>query len=74
MLPCPEGGLCAVAQIQLAEDIRDVVLDRALGDEERLADLAVARAARQEAENLALAVGQFVRSWRAEGMRLRRLG
>src|SRR5262245_4746013 len=47
MFARPERRLRAIAQRQLGENVRDVVLDRSLGDVERLTDLAIARAARE---------------------------
>jgi len=41
MFACIEGGLGAVTQAQLGEDIGHMVFDSALGDEESFADLAV---------------------------------
>ena len=46
-----EGGLCPIAHTQFAEDIGDVILGRALGDDERGGDLFVARAGRDEAQD-----------------------
>src|SRR3954471_14285845 len=51
----PGGG-----QIELAEDTRDVALDRALGDEQLLLDRPVGEALGNQAQHLALAVGQLV--------------
>src|SRR5258708_38765986 len=56
----PERRLRPVAQPQLAQYVRGVVLHAAFRDEQRLADLAVALAFRQQAQNLALALGQVV--------------
>ena len=44
-----EGGLGAVTHTELAEDVGDVVLDRALDDDQRGSDLFVAGAGGDEA-------------------------
>src|SRR5512142_3208597 len=75
MLARPERGLCPVAQAQFAQDARYVVLDGAFGDEERLADLAVTRSARELLKDLDFALGQgvFWRESRCELIRSRGL-
>ena len=52
--------LDAVAQVELLEDVRDVRLDGRLADVELLADLGVREAAGDQAEDVALALGQLV--------------
>src|SRR5918998_1427437 len=59
--------LLAAVQVELAQDVADVVLDRLLRDEELLTDLAVAVAPGHVLQHLALALGQRLR-------RARRLG
>src|SRR5215831_5148067 len=51
-------GLRAIGRPQLLHDVLDVDLDRFLGDEEALRDVAVAVAARDVAEHLDLPAGQ----------------
>src|SRR5215210_4876142 len=51
-------GLGAVAHAELAIERGGVLLDGVRGEEEPLGDLAVGRAARDEVEHLALALGQ----------------
>ena len=52
--------LDAVAEAELHQDARDVRLHRRLRDEERLRDLGVREAARDQAEHLELARGQVL--------------
>ena len=59
MLTRPERCLGTITQRQLVEDVRDVVLNRPLGDLERLADLPITRSPRQITQDLAFALGQF---------------
>jgi threonine/homoserine/homoserine lactone efflux protein len=54
----PKDGPRAVADAELGEDVRDVVLDRPLGHEARLRDLAVGISRRHHAEDLDFAFGQ----------------
>src|SRR4051812_20965169 len=54
------GGLGAVRAARLAQDAADVVGRRVLADEQRRADLAVAHAPGDEAQDLDLACGQLV--------------
>src|SRR5690606_29357337 len=49
-----DGGLGAPAHSELREQVADVVLDRLLGEEHPLTDLAVGEALRDEIEDLAL--------------------
>src|SRR5260370_40823271 len=82
----PERRLRAVAQAKLAQDVRDVILHGAFRDEQRLANLAVALALREQAQNIALALGQVVQRhastaasrlrgcWRGRGRGLPRAG
>ncbi len=44
--------LCAVAHAEFAEDVAEVILDRAARDEERLADLAIGGPMRQQSQDL----------------------
>src|SRR5690242_1260643 len=52
------GGLRAAAHAELGEDVRDVVLDRLLGQEEALADLPVGQALADELQDVPLLLGQ----------------
>src|SRR4051794_1157112 len=54
------GGLGAVRAARLAQDAADVVGCGVLADEQRGADLAVAHAPRDEAQDLDLPCGQLV--------------
>ena len=53
-----DHGLRAVAALELREHVRDVRLDRVHGDDELVCDLLVRAAARDEPEDLGLALGQ----------------
>src|ERR1051325_3167775 len=57
-LPAADRGLRAVAHVELGEDVRDVILHRALGEAEAVGDLFVRGAVAEESENLALAARQ----------------
>src|SRR6185503_14279905 len=54
-----ERGLRAVGELELAEDVRDVRLHRALGDAELRADLLVRATGGDELQDLALARGEI---------------
>src|SRR6185437_12975507 len=54
-----DGGLSAITQTELAEDVGDVVFHRTFGDEQPLADLAVIRPTRQFMQDLVFTLGQF---------------
>ena len=57
--------LDAVAEAELLQDVRDVRLDGSVADVELLTDLRVREAARDEAEDVELPLGQLVeRLWR----------
>ena len=60
----------AVGYAELEEDVTHVVLDRALGDEEQIGDLAVREAVSDQRQHLALARGQRVFGGRAMPARL----
>jgi hypothetical protein len=53
------GGLGAVADAQLGEDVADVALDGVLGDVERGADFLVALAGTDEAEDFDFALADI---------------
>src|SRR6185503_11651296 len=57
----PGGDLGAVVEAELAEHPLHVVLGGALGHDERGRDLAIRQAARQQADDVALAAGQRLR-------------
>src|SRR5216684_2468078 len=54
-----QGRLRPVAHTQLAQDVAEVILDGAAGDVERLADLAIGSATRQQGQDLPLALGKL---------------
>src|SRR3954451_12959318 len=53
--------LHAVVQLQLAEGVLDMVLDRAVGDDQAFRDLLVAQALRHQPQRLRLPVGELRR-------------
>src|ERR1700739_206086 len=55
----PRGDLAAVAEPELDQDVLDVVLRRAFGDEQGLADLLVGQAPRDQPSHLQLAGAQW---------------
>ena len=57
-LECVQGGLGAVGQVQLGEDVADVALDRALGDHEFTGDLLVAHPSGDQPQYVKLALAQ----------------
>jgi hydrogenase maturation protein HypF len=61
--------LHAVAEAELGEDVRDVRLHGRLADEELAADLVVREAARDQAEDVELALGQLAELLRRGGVR-----
>ena len=61
MLGGPHGELGARVQVELGEDVAQVDTDGALGDDQRVGDLAVGPALRDEDGDLALAAGQRTR-------------
>src|SRR4051812_17301829 len=54
-----DHGLDAVAQPELAEQVRDVRLDRGLREDERGGDLCVGQAGGEHSQHLLLALGQL---------------
>ena len=52
-------GLCAVSEAEFSEDVADVRLYGRFGEDELVGDLAVAKAARDEAQHLNFARGQL---------------
>ena len=60
MLPGPGDGLGAGAQAELFKKGVDVLFDRALGDEELLADFLIREALGQQVQHLAFALAQGV--------------
>ena len=52
------GGLGAVFGLELGQDVGDVVLDRALADDQAVGDVFVRRALGQQQQHFALAVGE----------------
>ncbi len=61
--PTPEAdryGVGSAARLKLRQQVADVRLDRLLGEEEPLADLAVHEAVRDELQNLDLAGGRLL--------------
>src|SRR5579859_6852773 len=54
-----EGGLGAVLQAELTQDVGDVALHRAFADHQGTRDLLVASAFGGQAQHLALAIGQL---------------
>src|SRR5690606_26886995 len=57
----PQGGLGAVREVQLHQDVGDVRLHRLLGEHQGAGDLAVGPAVRYQPEHLALPVGERAR-------------
>src|SRR5690349_2267559 len=68
-----ENGAGTVAHAELAQHMRNVVFHRALGEVERVCDLAVAIATCKELQDLDLALGQRVRVRKAIEIELRQL-
>src|SRR5690606_5275726 len=58
-LPGQDDGLGAVGDVELEEDVRDVVADGLLAEEEGGGDLGVAAALGDEFEDLAFAFGEL---------------
>ena len=58
--PGINGGLGAVAEVQFAEDIADVSLDRLGAEAEAVGDLAVVLSLRDELENFQFAAGEGI--------------
>jgi len=54
-----ECRLRSIAHTQLAQDVAEVVLDRAAGDRERLADLVMGSSTCQQSQDLPLPLGQL---------------
>src|SRR5829696_10428330 len=59
LTPGVDGGLSAVGEVELREDVRDVALNRLLADEEVPGDLGVAEAVGDQAQHLQLPVGEL---------------
>lgn len=55
------GGLGAIGGVELVEDGRDIVLDRAFGQGEPIADFAVAEPVADQTQDLALTFGKMFR-------------
>src|SRR5690349_23094153 len=58
-LPGIDRYLSAVRQVQLAQDVTDVSLDRVLADDQLLGDLAVGHAVGNQPQHVQLAFGQL---------------
>src|SRR5215211_5154849 len=58
-LPGVDRNLCAVGEMQFAQDVAHVPLDRVLADDQLLGDLAVRHAVGDQAQDVQLAFGQF---------------
>src|SRR5258708_5657534 len=54
-----QGGLGAVLQAELAQDVRDVAFDRALAHNQGAGDLFVAATVGEQAQDFALAIGEL---------------
>src|SRR5262249_52414391 len=65
LLPGKADRMGAVRRVELAQDVRDVILDRALSQIEPGADIAVAGTLGEQLQHLALALGQLLRLVRA---------
>src|SRR4051812_41374907 len=55
---CVGGGLRAAAEVELREDVRDVMLGRALADVEAFGDVRVRAPRRQQRKDLRLPLGE----------------
>src|SRR5689334_11713355 len=54
----PQCGLGAVGEVELHQDVRDMRLDRLLGEDQGAGDLTVGAAVRYQSEHLALPFGE----------------